>query len=231
MAGKNRMRIVFLCSGGGGNLRFVKQAVEQGWFGNADLAAVLTDRECAANEYARLHGIDEQRIDFTDASQTMLMALLDHYHPDIVITTVHRILNQDVVEKYRGKLINLHYSLLPAFGGSIGTKPVKDAIACGAKFTGVTVHFVDESVDGGRPIIQAAIPLRRGDTVDSVMDLVFRCGCISLGSAILLLSHRGQTDVEEIEDVVQLKDRRCLFSNTVTLPNRIQHEDYWDGLR
>lgn len=225
------MRIIFLCSGGGGNLRFVKQATEQGWFGNANLVAVLTDRECAANEYARLYGIDEKCIDFTDASQSELIERLNHYQPDIVITTVHRILNQDVVEKFRGKLINLHYSLLPAFGGSIGTKPVKDAIAYGAQFTGVTVHFVDESLDGGKPVLQAAIPLRATDNLDSLMDLVFRCGCLSLASVINSFSREDKDGAGAIEDVVQVKDRHCLFSNKVNLPPRIQHEDFWEGIR
>ena len=226
---KNNMRIVFLCSGGGGNLRFVKQATEKGWFGTASLVGVLTDRECGANEYARLHSIDEKCIDFTDSTQVELVNCLEHYQPDIVITTVHRILNPEVVKKFRGKLINLHYSLLPAFGGFIGTRPVKEAIAYGAQFTGVTVHFVDESLDGGKPVVQVAVPLRSTDNVDNLMDLIFRCGCLSLASAINSCFRSG--DHDPIEEVVLLKDRYCLFSKKINLLSCIQNEEFWENIK
>lgn len=228
----NNMRIVFLCSGGGGNLRFVKQAIEKGWFGTASLVGVLTDRECGANEYARLYGIDEKCIDFTDPNQAELVKCLERYQPDIVITTVHRILNPEVVKKFRDKLINLHYSLLPAFGGLMGARPVKEAIAYGAQFTGVTVHLVDESLDGGKPLVQAAIPLRSTDNIDHLMDLVFRCGCLSLASAINSCFRDIDDDADFIEEVVQLKDRNCLFSKKINLPlTCVKNEEFWEEIK
>lgn len=229
MKNENSKRIVFLCSGGGGNLRFVKAAAEKGWFGQAVLTAVLTDRECGVNDYARLHGIDEKCIDFTAHGQSDLIDSLDYYKPDIVITTVHRILNEEVVEKFRGRLINLHYSLLPAFGGFIGKRPVKEALAYGAKFVGITVHLVDESLDGGKPLMQAAIPVKSFDDVDILMDLLFRCGCLSLGSVIntCFLDDRKLG----IEEVVKIKDRYCLFSNKINIPFDIQNETFWEAIR
>jgi len=228
---KNRKRIVFLCSGGGGNLRFVKVAVEKGWFGDAVLTAVLTDRECGANDYARLHGINEKCIDFSTNRQLELIDSLDYYRPDIVITTVHRILNEEVIEKFRGKLINLHYSLLPSFGGSIGIRPVKDALAYGAKLVGITVHLVDESLDGGKPLMQAAIPVKGFDDVNSLMDLLFRCGCLSLGSAINAYFLDDRKLSNAIEDVVKIKDRYCLFSNKINMPLDIQNEAFWETIK
>ena len=225
------MRIVFLCSGGGGNLRFVKQAIDKDWLGATLLVGVLTDRECSANEYARLHGIDEKCIDFTDPSQVDLINCLESYQPDIVITTVHRILNQEVVKRFRGKLINIHYSILPAFGGFIGARPIKEAIAYGAQFTGVTVHFVDESLDGGKPLVQAAIPLRIADDVDHLMDLVFRCGCLSLVSAIETCFRNLEGRIENVEEVIYLKDRYCLFSKKFNLLPDIKNEEFWGNIR
>lgn len=231
MQNNKSKRIVFLCSGGGGNFRFVNQAAENGSFGAAFLAAVLTDRKCEANDYARLHGIDEKCIDFKDGGQRELMEALDSFQPDLVVTTVHRILNQEVVNKFRGKLVNLHYSLLPAFGGLIGAKPVREAVAYGAKFTGVTVHLVDENLDGGKPLVQAAVPVRKSDKFEDLMDVVFRCGCLSLGAAIILCLNNGVMGGDGIGDVVKIKDRYCLFSENIDTFNHMQNEDFWRNIK
>ena len=226
----NMARIVFLCSGGGGNLRFIKQAIDNGWLSHSSLVAVLTDRKCEANEYARLCNIDNKCADFSQPDQKELIEWLDFYQPDIVITTVHRILCSVIVDKYRGKLINLHYSLLPAFGGYIGAQPVKKAISYGAQFTGVTVHLVDESLDSGKPLVQAVIPLRSSENIDDIMDLVFRCGCISLVSAIKCLCN-DQSDQCSIENVVRIKDRNCMFGHVINLPDEIYNEIFWQKIR
>jgi phosphoribosylglycinamide formyltransferase-1 len=231
MAKENSKRIVFLCSGGGGNLRFVKTAAEKGWLGQAVLTAVLTDRECGANEYARQYGLAEKSIDFTANGQLDLINSLDYYKPDIVITTVHRILSDEVVEKFRGRLINLHYSLLPAFGGFIGSRPVKEALAYGAKFVGVTVHMVDESLDRGKPLMQVVIPVKIGDDVTVLMELLFRCGCLSLGEVIAACSPNDRRFTNEIEEVLKIKNRLCLFSNCINLPIDIQNEAFWEAIK
>ena len=229
MKNKNSKRIVFLCSGGGGNLRFIKAASEKGWFGQTVLTAVLTDRECAANDYARLHGIDEKLIDFSADGQLDLIDSLSYYEPDIIITTVNRILNEAVVEKFRGRLINLHYSILPAFAGFIGTRPVKEALAYGAKLVGITVHLVDESLDGGKPLMQVAIPVKSLDDLDFLMDLQFRC--LSLGSAIHTCLFDDRKLGNATEEVVKIKDRYCLFSNRINAAFDIQNEAFWDAIK
>jgi phosphoribosylglycinamide formyltransferase-1 len=231
MKNKNSKRIVFLCSGGGGNLRFIKAASEKGWFGQAVLTAVLTDRECSANDFARLHGIDEKLIDFSADGQLDLIDSLNYYEPDIVITTVHRILDVAVVEKFRGRLINLHYSLLPAFAGFIGTRPVKEALAYGAKLVGITIHLVDESLDGGKPLMQVAIPVKSLDDLDFLMDLQFRCGCLSLGSVINTYLFDCRKLGNASEEVVKIKDRYCLFSNRINATFDIQNEAFWDAIK
>jgi phosphoribosylglycinamide formyltransferase-1 len=227
----NSKRIVFLCSGGGGNLRFIKAASENGWLGQAVLTAVLTDHECGANDYARLQGIDEKSIDFSTNGQLDLIDSLDYYKPDIVITTVHRILNEAVIKKFRGRLVNLHYSLLPAFAGFIGTKPVKEALIYGTKLVGITVHMVDESLDGGRPLMQAAIPVKSIDNLDVLMELQFRCGCLSLSSVINSCLHDNKKNGTTTEEVVKIKDRYCLFSNRINATFDIQSETFWDTIK
>lgn len=231
MAADHIKRIVFLCSGGGGNLRFIHQAIAQGWFGAASLAAVITDRECPANAFARNAGIHETCIDFSDAGQSALLAALDTFQPDLVITTVHRILAGAVTDKYRGRLVNLHYSLLPAFGGAIGVRPLRDALAYGARVVGVTVHEVDETLDGGKPLVQAVIPVRDGDQADNLMDLVFRCGCLALAAGVNLRLNGQGGDGQAGEEAVLLKQRLCLFSAAVSVFPQIESEAFWIALR
>lgn len=175
-------RIVFLCSGGGGNLRFIVQALALGTL-DAAVCAVFTDRECLANRFAREHGITTAVLDFA-GGQAAVIAALNDVGADIVVTNVHRILSEPIVVAYRGRLVNLHYSLLPAYGGVIGTRPIEMALADGVKFIGVTSHHVDVAVDAGRPIAQAVIPVAPEDTVEDLMDTVFQSGCLSLLEAL-----------------------------------------------
>lgn len=180
-------RIVFLCSGGGGNLALVQAAISLGLL-DAEIVTVLSDRESGANRVAERLGIAHRVVDFAGEEQSALRESLVHCHPDLIVTNVHRILKPAVVEAFRGRLINLHYSLLPAFGGAIGARPLQSALAHGCKLVGATVHWVDESVDGGRPIAQCAVPV--GDdpaSLDDLMNVVFRCGGLGLLASLRAL--------------------------------------------
>lgn len=222
-------RIAFLCSGGGGNLRFVAQAVALGALPGATISAVLTDRECLANCFAREHGLSTRVLDFAGDGQQAVIAAIDDVRPDIVITNVHRILAAPVIEAYRGRLLNLHYSLLPAYGGVIGTKPVELALADGVKFIGVTAHDVDLAVDAGRPIVQAAIPTAAGDTVASVMDTVFRSGCLALLEALRTVSRSPGTHGSGATSV-RVHDRGVHFSPALSFATEMFDEAFWRRL-
>jgi phosphoribosylglycinamide formyltransferase-1 len=226
-----KKNIVFLCSGGGGNLKFVKTAIDRGWLGDVTLKAVLTDRECEANEYSRSNGIVQREIDFNEPQMESLVRVIDSYNPDIIITTVHKVLSLEVTNRFRNKLVNLHYSLLPSFGGSIGASPIKKAIDYGVSFTGVTVHLVDEKLDGGRPLAQAIIPLRYMDNQKEIMDIAFRCGCITLGSVIFSFFEMMKQIGDKAESVVSIKSRQCVFSSTTSYLPVIQREEFWAELR
>ncbi|PVZ43714.1 formyltransferase family protein [Pseudomonas sp. CC120222-01a] len=182
------IRIAFLCSGGGGNLRFIAEVIRLGLL-PARLVMVVTDRECLANRFACENQLPNEIIDFTEPGQASLLRLLEAASVDIIITNVHRIIHPAVVQAFAKRLLNLHYSLLPAYGAMIGTKPVEAALQAGSLFIGTTAHLVDFGVDTGPPLVQSAIPLQQGDTLPSVMDTVFRTGCLCLLNAILL--HTG----------------------------------------
>lgn len=89
----------------------------------------------------------------------------------IVLAGFMRILSEDFVCSWKGRIVNIHPSLLPSFPG---TKAIEEAWKYGVKVTGVTVHLVDEGVDTGPIIAQKAVPLRPGDTMESLEKRIHR---------------------------------------------------------
>jgi phosphoribosylglycinamide formyltransferase-1 len=156
-------KIVFLCSGNGGNLRFIYYAIQNNLIKNATISAVISDRACNAISFAKFMKINNIELDFKEKNQCSLLRFLDKIDPDIIITNVHKIIFPPVTKKYTGKMINLHYSILPAFAQEIGEKPIEQAIQYGAKFLGVTSHYVTDQVDFGAPICQAIIPIKKNE--------------------------------------------------------------------
>lgn len=220
-----KKRIVFLCSGGGGNLCFILRSALVGWL-NAEVVAVITDRPCQATRIAEKNGILNFCVDFKEPMQTALRAEIDRCRPDLIITTVHKILSPHLLSDHPGKFVNLHYSLLPSFGGSIGSTPLQAALKYGARLVGVTAHVVDESVDGGPPLVQAAIPTREADDdTASLMDLIFRCGCLALLSAVedVLSGYR----LRKRPEVLMFQGRPCLFSSIAVEGLSLEDEKFW----
>ena len=220
--------IVFLCSGNGGNLRFLQSTIELGLLPGARVVAAVADRDCGALEYARAQGLQAWSADFSEAGQAGLVDAIAALQPDVIVTNIHKILFPVFVRAFEGRLINLHYALLPAFPGVIGTKPVEQAIAYGAKWTGATVHHVSEELDLGRPIVQAAVPLRTGDSVSTVMDTVFRAGCLSLYVAV-----KARVTGEQPQDVVTLEvqGRTVAIHPACALGAPFGDEAFWDRLK
>ncbi len=89
----------------------------------------------------------------------------------VVLAGFMRILSPWFVRRFRGRVLNIHPSLLPAFPGA---HAVRDALKRRVKVTGVTVHFVDEQVDHGPVLLQAPVPVRKGDTEKTLLDRIHR---------------------------------------------------------
>lgn len=222
--------VVVLCSGGGGNLRFIDVCIERGIAPGLRILGVLTDRECGATAYAKTKGIETRCIDFGEPSQQSLIDEIRRMAPSVIVTTVHRILGPEVVDAFRGRLINLHYSLLPAFPGRIGATPVRQALEYGAKFVGTTVHVVDESLDAGMPIIQSVTQTHAGDRVEDVMDSVFRCGCISLMHALGRSAAMVPGDETRERAFFNASGRMSFFSPSPVIRPEYESEDFWDEI-
>jgi phosphoribosylglycinamide formyltransferase-1 len=158
-------RLAVLVSGRGTNLMALDRAMRDGSL-PASLALVGADREAPALRWAEAQGIttffaDARRLGMPAWEQELLAALEDAAVDAVVLAGFLRILSPSFVERFAGRIVNVHPSLLPAFPGLDG---IGQAMRYGAKVTGVTVHFVDQGLDAGPIILQEALPVLGGET-------------------------------------------------------------------
>ena len=161
------MRVVVLISGRGSNLQAILDADLP-----AEVVAVLSNRECAAGlQLAQAKGIATHALAHTafesrKAFDQAMMQLVDRYAPDLVVLAGYmRILTDEFVNYYAGRLINIHPSLLPSYPGM---HTHARAIADGIKIHGCTVHLVTPTLDHGPIIAQAAVAVRNDDTAETL---------------------------------------------------------------
>ena len=159
-------RIVILISDRGSNMQAIVQCcAAEHW--PAQVVAVLANRPDAAGlEFAAARGIatavvDHRHFATRESFDTALAAAIDVHQPDLVVLAgFMRILGEDFVRRYAGRLLNVHPSLLPAFPG---LQTHRRAIEAGCRLAGATVHFVTAAVDHGPIVVQAAVPVLAGD--------------------------------------------------------------------
>ncbi|HZT07387.1 MAG TPA: phosphoribosylglycinamide formyltransferase [Chloroflexota bacterium] len=165
-----------LISGQGTNLDAILRRCESCTL-DAEVRLVVSNRANAPGlEYGRRRHIPTTAIvrsefDSREAQQReMARRLIEHGVELVVLAGFDQILSAEFVETFRHRLINLHPSLLPAFGG--GMHAVRDALDYGVKVTGATVHLVDSDfpdADSGPIILQAAVPVLEGDDEASLL--------------------------------------------------------------
>ena len=167
-------RIVVLVSGEGSNLQALIDACQQGRI-NAQISAVFSNKSAAYGlERARLADIPAQALDvkaYEDraAFDIALADAIEAYQPDLVVLAGYmRILTADFVQRFAGRMINIHPSLLPKYPG---LHTHRQAIDNQDDEHGTSVHFVTEQLDGGPVILQAKVPVFSDDSED---DLVAR---------------------------------------------------------
>jgi phosphoribosylglycinamide formyltransferase-1 len=170
-------RTVILISGRGSNMEALIAARAAGAL-PVDIAAVISNRPDAAGlATAMAAGIAVRCIDHKafagrDAFDAALASCIDGFAPDLVVLAgFMRILGDDFVRHYAGRLMNIHPSLLPAFPG---LHTHRRALAEGVRIHGCTVHFVTPALDHGPVIIQAAVPVLDGDDEATLAARVLR---------------------------------------------------------
>jgi phosphoribosylglycinamide formyltransferase-1 len=164
-------RLVILISGRGSNMTAILDAVATGKIAG-EVMAVISNRPdamglaIAANRGIATLSIDHRAHPGRDAFENALMAGIDAHAPELVVLAGFlRILSGAFVERYKGRMINIHPSLLPTYPG-LDTH--RRALADGVRIHGCTVHFVTGDVDHGPIIAQAAVPVRSDDDAASL---------------------------------------------------------------
>ena len=166
-----------LASGRGSNLQAILDASQAGSL-PATVRIVVSDvADAHALERARRHGVEARHVDpkafpTREAFDRAVMAILGEARVDLVcLAGFMRLLTPAFVAAYRHRIMNIHPALLPAFPG---LHVQGKAVDHGVKFAGCTVHFVDEGVDTGPIIIQAAVPVYDDDTAETLSARILR---------------------------------------------------------
>jgi phosphoribosylglycinamide formyltransferase-1 len=172
-----KKRIAVLLSGRGSNFEALADSVAAGRIPNTEIALVVSNREGAQGiDKARARGIETCVIPSKglerEAYDKLVVAALKEKKVDLVCLAGYmRLLSAYFVAAFPGRIVNIHPSLLPAFPG---LESQRQALEHGAKFSGCTVHFVDENLDAGPIILQAVVPILDDDTESSLSERVLR---------------------------------------------------------
>jgi phosphoribosylglycinamide formyltransferase-1 len=164
-------RIGILISGRGSNMLALADAVSEGRIPGAEIAIVISDHGDAAGlARARERGIatlviERQGRTRTEHDREIIAALQERRVELVCLAGYMRLLSSSFIEAFRHRILNIHPSLLPSFPG---LDAQQQAIEHGVKWTGCTVHFVDETLDGGPIITQRVVPIRDDDTPETL---------------------------------------------------------------
>lgn len=165
------MKIAVFVSGNGSNLQNIIDAVEDGRLENVNIAMVMADRDCYGIERALDHDIPTYLLeDRTTFSEDADFNLNGENVDLIVLAGFLTVLKPEFTEKWKNKIINIHPSLLPKYGGKgmYGEKVHKAVLDAGDKKSGATVHFVTAGVDEGEIILQKEFKIDAGDKIEDL---------------------------------------------------------------
>ena len=201
-----KKRLAVMASGKGTNLQRIIETIHNGFL-NAQIAVVLSDREDApALKRAAVNGINYRFLNPADYSSSLDYdrALVEQWQLSevdlVLLAGFMRIIGTEAVNAFRYRIMNIHPSLLPAFPG---LDAQKQALEYGVKYSGCTVHFVDEGMDTGPIISQAVVPVFEEDSLES------------LSARILAEEHRLYPEAIKmvLEEKIKIEGRkvRCVF--------------------
>ncbi len=172
-----KKRIGVLLSGRGSNFEALAESVAAGRIPNAEIAIVVSNREGAPGiQRAESRGIRTRVIPSKglerEAYDRQVAAVLDEHKVDLICLAGYmRLLSPYFVGKFPNRILNIHPSLLPSFPG---LESQRQALEYGVKLAGCTVHFVDENLDAGPIILQAAVPVLDVDTETSLSEKILK---------------------------------------------------------
>jgi phosphoribosylglycinamide formyltransferase-1 len=201
-----KKRIGVLLSGRGSNFEALAESIASGRIPNAEIAMVISNRDGAPGiDRAKARSIPTRVIPSKglerETYDRQVVAALNEGKVDLVCLAGYmRLLSPYFVAAFPNRILNIHPSLLPSFPG---LESQRQALEYGVKFAGCTVHFVDENLDAGPIILQAAVPIRDDDTPET------------LSERVLKEEHRIYTEAVRIvlEGRYRMEGRRVLLTN------------------
>jgi phosphoribosylglycinamide formyltransferase-1 len=184
------MRIAVLASGQGTNFARLIEAEASGDLGEVQIVLLGTDRACPAADFAKMRGVpvytaDVKSLGMPAWERGFLAAAAEQGVVALVLAGFMRILSSSFVERYAGHILNVHPSLLPAFPGR---DAIGQALRHGVRVTGVTVHLVDETLDGGPIVLQEALEVSPGEGPDELAQRVHAVEHRLLPQAVRMLA-------------------------------------------
>ena len=184
-----KKRIAVVASGRGSNFQAVIDAIRNGKVPAACVALITDNPKAYAIERAQKAGIPCRIIDYAtfpscEVYERALLLTMQEADVDLfVLAGYMRILGKSIVRAFPGKMINIHPALLPSF---TGLHAQRQAVQYGVKVAGCTVHFVDESLDGGPIILQKCVPVLETDDEEALAERILEQEHIAFSEAIRL---------------------------------------------
>ena len=181
-----------LVSGGGSNLQAILDAIDSGRLDSVSVGLVISsNREAYALKRAESRGIPTMVIDAVGwpkprERDERLLEVLKELDPDLIVLAGYmKILPESIIGRFPRRIINIHPSLIPQYCGEgfYGMRVHRAVLEAGEMVSGATVHYVDEGVDTGEILLQEQVPVRSGDTPES------------LAARVLETEHRILTEV------------------------------------
>lgn len=193
------LRIGVMVSGSGTNLQAVMDAIDSGRITNAQIEVVISNNphafalKRAGERGIRTVSISPGEFESREAFNEAFLKKTDEYGLDLIVLAGFLVaIPKAMTEKYRGRMINIHPSLIPSFCGKgyYGLKVHEAALARGVKITGATVHFVDSGMDTGPILLQKAVEVMPGDTPQTLQRRVMEeAEWVILPKAIQMLAN------------------------------------------
>jgi phosphoribosylglycinamide formyltransferase-1 len=204
------MRLALFASGGGSNAAAILDAIDAGRL-RAEAVLLVTDRPgIGALDRAAARGLPAAVVpplDFPDRAafgRALLDVLAAHGADALALAGYLKLLPAEVVEAFRHRVVNVHPSLLPAFGGAgfYGRRVHQAVLAAGCRVSGATVHLVDAAFDTGPILLQGCVPVEPGDTPEALAARVLTVEHRLFPEALALLAD-GRVRVEDGRAIVQ----------------------------
>ena len=171
------MNLAVFVSGGGTNLQSIIDAIDNGALPNINIELVVADRNCYAIERAKINNIKHAVFNRKEINhQAIFNLLVESKISHIVLAGYLSIIDNTICNSWRNKIINIHPSLLPKYGGKgmYGEKVHEAVIAQKEIVSGATIHFVTEGIDEGEIVVQKQVSLTENETAQSLQQKVLQ---------------------------------------------------------